>query len=177
MNTLKDLISTWNLKSTIPYLIIDGLEYTSNCRKFLTELQQIFRKQDANFVGNVENKMVLERIFEVFEWKDFVVREWIPPDQAFVERVFPTGYFKRLTSDFSTLSQIQTSSEDEILMRNSLKGREMANQQGLTDLVREMGAKEVRLSAVKTQMSPQQLDKALSSGLLKLNQGLLSVNP
>jgi hypothetical protein len=29
--TLEDVVETWNLKGSIPYLIVDGVEYLSNC--------------------------------------------------------------------------------------------------------------------------------------------------
>lgn len=59
IKTLEDVIETWNLKGTIPYLIIDGIEYLASCQEFLEHLASIFKRLNVNFVGNTEDRRII----------------------------------------------------------------------------------------------------------------------
>lgn len=173
LKILENVIETWNRNGNTPYLVVDGVEHLLHCRSFLVYLAKMFEGGKLNFVGNTEDKRVIERLFTVFNYEQFSVREWIPPSYEMLSKIVPNSYFKRLPTNFHSLAQIQTASEEEILMKSSNQNREAIHYLGITDLIREIAGKEVKLSAIKNRISANTLSQALDLGILKVRKGIV----
>lgn len=79
LKNLEDMAQYWNQKGLTPYVIVDGIEHLVHCRQFLSTLARIFENNHVSFIGNTEERRVLETFFRVVSYETVSVKEWLPP--------------------------------------------------------------------------------------------------